>query len=106
MSVDVLDRELEQKQGHEPGGPRIRCPLCGCRHAKTTAGFAPAAMTGTPSIREASARFVSISGRKPNAFRAVAGHSTRIGITIHDIRNRRTHRAQFPPTFAMIGGLE
>jgi hypothetical protein len=29
MSVDVLDRELEQEQSHEPGGPRIRCPLCG-----------------------------------------------------------------------------
>jgi hypothetical protein len=28
MSVDILDRELEQEQSHEPGGPRIQCPLC------------------------------------------------------------------------------
>jgi hypothetical protein len=29
MSMDVLDRELEQEQSHDPRGPRIRCPLCG-----------------------------------------------------------------------------
>jgi hypothetical protein len=28
-SLDVLDREVEQEQSHEPDGPRIRCPLCG-----------------------------------------------------------------------------
>lgn len=28
-SLDVLDRELEQEQSHEPEGPSIRCPLCG-----------------------------------------------------------------------------
>lgn len=25
----VLDRELEDEKASEPGGPRIRCPLCG-----------------------------------------------------------------------------
>jgi hypothetical protein len=25
----VLDRELDEKKGHDPSGPRIRCPLCG-----------------------------------------------------------------------------
>lgn len=29
MSMDVLDLELEEDQSHDPGGPRIRCPLCG-----------------------------------------------------------------------------
>jgi len=40
------------------------------RHGKTIAGFAPADMNGTPSTREDCALSVSISGQKPNAFRA------------------------------------
>lgn len=50
------------------------------------AGSASAAMSGTPSIREGSARRAFTNGTKPSASRVVAGHPTRIGIPIREFR--------------------
>src|SRR6266446_10432483 len=76
----VLDRELDQEKSLDPSGPRIRCPLCGGRPARTTAGLIPAATCGTRSIPEECARRASTTGPQPNVFRVPAGRSISIGI--------------------------
>src|SRR5215470_16075456 len=85
------------------------------RRARTTAGFARAAMNGTHSMREECARSVSTSGGRPNAFRAAAGHCTRIGITINEFWKKRPLRAADRQSFFVrlflwnrrpTGGLE
>jgi hypothetical protein len=100
MSMDVWTASLNRSRATNLEGLAFDTRFVVGRRAKTIAGFARAAMNGTPSTREESVQLVSIGGRKPNAFRAVAGHSTRIGITIHGIGNReriRPRSRQHPP---------
>src|SRR5206468_3649256 len=56
------------------------------RLAKKTSGSAPAAMSGIPSTREASAQPVCTNGLKPNASRAVDGRRTRSGMRLREKR--------------------
>jgi hypothetical protein len=69
------------------------------RYAKTTAGFAPAAMDGIPSTQEECERSVSTSGRRPNTFRAVAGHRTRIRVNPINESGKTGMRAAYRQSF-------
>jgi len=67
--VIVPDRELEeQKKPTASEPPRTRYPLCGWSPRKTTNGCAPAGMSGTRSIREASAPPAFTNGLKLRPF--------------------------------------
>ena len=63
------------------------------RRAKKTNGSAPADTNGTRSTREECVPLACTSGLRPSASRAAAGRRIRIGITIHDFRNRGTSRS-------------
>jgi hypothetical protein len=115
MSVDVLIASLSRSRATNREDRAFDARFVLGRRARTTAGFAPAAMDGTPSIREECARSVSTGGRKPNAFRAASGHCTRIGITINEFRKKRPLRAAYRQSFFVrlflrnrrsTGGLE
>lgn len=62
------------------------------RHIKRTNGFAPAAMSGTPRTRAASAHTVCTGGLKPGASRAPAGHRIRIGMHGDALTSGSKHR--------------
>ena len=100
MSLDVLDRELERGRATNREDRAFDARFVDGRRARTTAGFAPAAMNGTPSTREEYARPVSISGRRLNAFRAATGHRTRIGITINE---QEVAKGSLPPILFSLG---
>ncbi len=76
----VLDREVEKEKSRGSSGSRIRCPLCGWSPRKADKWFCTAAMSGTRSIPGASALPASISGLRPDAFRALAGRRIQIGM--------------------------
>ena len=92
----VLDRELDEEKSQDPSGPRIRCPYAAGRLARKTNGFAPAAMTGTLSIREACALHAFISGPKLNAFPVAAGRRIRFGTRNNQMQGICGRLLKFP----------
>jgi NAD(P)-dependent dehydrogenase (short-subunit alcohol dehydrogenase family) len=72
----VLDRELDAGRASIRPAPASAARSAAGRPARTTCGLAPAAMSGTRSTREQSARRASSSGLRPSASRVPAGRRT------------------------------
>jgi hypothetical protein len=79
--VIAPDRELEEDKKPGASEPRASavCSAAGRRATKTN-GFAPAAMSGTPSTPEGSVPPACTSGLRPSASRAHGGRRIRSGM--------------------------
>ena len=81
--------------------PESAAPSAAGPPAKTTAGLAPAATHGTPSIPEEFARSVSTSGLQPSASRVSGGRRIRSGMQSDEAAER-----WIPATSDTMSGYE